>query len=451
MAAGHSTARRLSTAVILSAVGAALGFSSQLILARVFAPDVFGLNAFAIGIINVVQVWCLWGMPTSVSRFAPGYVANGRGYLVRDMMWLGFRILAVTGGVLAVVMLSPASRLVGSRFSQADLGAFWLLLMLASAVSLISVALSASGRVTPGVGLAQVLRPALVIAFCGTAVILGQSDRLGRYGAIGISGAATLVSAVASLVVLGRHLRTLGRPASIDASMSSLWLKFSTAFVFSEGAVAIISNQSDTIVVGSLLGLGSAAVYYVALQIAAAVTLAPTAVQSILHFRYASLVDSGRTDESKNAACDMVVLITAAAVVSWVGVLIVSPLLIKLFGHNYPGAYAPSVLLGGGVVGAAILCPAASSILAVGGQHRVLAIANACIAAVALALSIVLTRRFGLWGTASASVIVGVGRGLTLLMLQHRLVPGQLTVGGVQASMRRLSGHGVGALRSALR
>ena len=151
MAVPHSTVRRLSTAVVLSVVGAALGFSSQLILARVFAPDVFGLNAFAIGIVNVVQVWCLWGMPTSVSRFAPGYVATGRGYLVRDMMWLGFRVLAVTGGVLGVVMLSPAAKLLGSSFSQTDLGAFWLLLMLASAVSLVSVALSASGRVTPGV------------------------------------------------------------------------------------------------------------------------------------------------------------------------------------------------------------------------------------------------------------------------------------------------------------
>ena len=191
--------------------------------------------------------------------------------------------------------------------------------------------------------------------------------------------------------------------------------------------------------------------YYVALQITGAVTLAPTAVQSILHFRYASLVDAGRTDESRNAACDMVVLITAAALVSWIAVLIVSPLLIRLFGHNYPGAYAPSVMLGFGVVAAAALCPAASSVLAVGGQHRVLAIANACIAAVALALSIVLTRRFGLWGTAGASVIVGVVRGLTLLTLQHRLVPGQLTVGGVQASMRRLSSHGAGVLRSALR
>jgi O-antigen/teichoic acid export membrane protein len=109
---GVGLARGASVALVVNVMGIALGFASQMVLARILGPEQFGIYAYVLAWTTTLSLVATLGYGDGLMRLVPGYlVAEHWGllrgiirYVERSILIAGFGIVGL--GAAAMVLLS---------------------------------------------------------------------------------------------------------------------------------------------------------------------------------------------------------------------------------------------------------------------------------------------------------------------------------------------------------
>jgi O-antigen/teichoic acid export membrane protein len=172
---------------------------------------------------------------------------------------------------------------------------------------------------------------------------------------------------------------------------------------FSVG-MKLILQQADIIVVGSLLGVAEAGVYAVASRLAAFTILGKRAADSIV----APMIAEFYATQERLKLSKLVIVsartVTAFTLAAALGLLVLGPFLLGLFGSEFRQGYAVmSLLLLGHFFKASFA--SAGFLLSMTGHQDQTAIVSAVCAAINVVLLFLLVPEFGLIGAGLAAAI----------------------------------------------
>lgn len=423
--------------MLVTIAGAGLGYLSQVLLARQLGPEGYGDYTYSTAWLNAAQLLGSLDMAGAALRFVGVYTATGawgllRGFVRRGRALVaGTSVLVALGGVTAVLAL-------GGRIG---LGRRAALLVTCAAVVPSALLLFESNlliglrRTLAATVPTAVVRPLVLLT--ALAVALGVGRTLSPAWVLGANGAA-LCAAAALSVWWTERVRPNASRHPAPETRTGEWVRMSLAQLSGSVLQMVLTQQSDVIIVGSLIGSGAAGLYSVANQLASLVLFGVSLVNHFAAPRLAAYVDDPRSsglgaEVHRISLLNWALALPLAAVFAAAG-----PWILRTFGPGYVAAYpALCVMLVSQVV-SATWGGLAGTMLGMIGYHHAAAVLIGVAAAVNLALTAVLTPRYGIVGAAWATTIAITVRALAMQVVVLRstglwLLPGRTRVSSPDA------------------
>ena len=344
---------------------AALGYAFHVVLARWFGAEVYGGYVYVLGWALLVSRFGDLGVAKAAIRLVPEYTTGGQPGLLRGFLRTGRRI-ALAGttaiavlGTLVVWMVEP------SASTRLLLFGLWMAPLLA-AVQFETALLRGAQHMVLAFGPPRLLRPLLVL---GGAVLL----------AFGLSaqGVAPVMAVVAGALVVTLVLQRVATARTVKGNLPAgdatydrrAWLRLSLPLLATSGFL-LIYTKTDVLLLGLLRGPEDVGLYAAALQVAHAITLCGAALDAVVAPAIARTHTEGSRDDLQALARETVVWYAGATAVLGLGVALVSPWILGLFGEAFRGSQTEVwILISGLVVNG---CTGAqSALLTMTGHERV--------------------------------------------------------------------------------
>jgi O-antigen/teichoic acid export membrane protein len=385
---------------LIAVAGSALGFVVQYLLVRGLGPTEFGHYVYILGWVNAAAVLVKFELDTVATRFVSSYHALHQPELMAGFLGWGARrvvIASVTTGLVAGIALSLVlPRVAPAMLAAALVGC--IILPVTSVTLFVQNCLQGIKWIRAAYFPPQVLRPLLLMtAIFGAARVTS----LTAGSALALNLGAAVLALVVSLQLLRRGM--VGKLAYPGSLATREWLDTAAGLVPAALAQLVLSQASDVLVVGTLLGPVEAGKYSVAGQLASLAGYVIGPVASIT----APLVAELHARQDKPGLRQLMRLVARInlGIILPMTLLVIlgGPWLLHIFGPLYAQAYPVLVLLSLGMVSATV-GGTASFLLTMTGNHREAARIIGGTAALNLVLAILLTPRFGAIGTASATL-----------------------------------------------
>jgi len=188
------------------------------------------------------------------------------------------------------------------------------------------------------------------------------------------------------------------------------WMRAIRSFIVISGAQLILSQQSDILVVGTVLSPRDAGLYSAASQLAGLTMLGAQALIFVVLPFVSDLHARGRRAELQRL---VVRTVQACAVVSLPVVallLVAGRLVLRAYGPAFADGYPVLAVLSAGAGVGATLGIISGFLLTMTGHEQAASRMVVGTAVLNLALTFVLTPTFGIVGAAVATVVAGLGR-----------------------------------------
>jgi O-antigen/teichoic acid export membrane protein len=380
----------------------------------------YGTYSYVLGLLNVVSLVASLDLGGAALRFVGFYTSAGDWSLLRGFLRTSRRLVAALS--MGVAVLGAAAVLLLRARLEPGLAAALLaacvLLVPASLISLELNLLQALRRVF------EVRVPNMFVRPLAFALVLLLATRV--FGAERTAATAVLANAAGTVTALALSLYLFRRvwPAAARtapaATRTREWLSFSAMSLGSSVLYMVLSQQSDVIIVGSVIGTTQAGLYSAAGQIGSLILFG---VITVNHFASPMMAEYQNRpgDPGLRALVRRITLLNCALSVPLItALLLAGPLLLRSFGPEFVAAYPVLVVL---VVGHTINAAWGAlwgTLLTMTGFQKEASALVVVVAALNMALTLVLTPRYGIVGAASATTIAVAVRGVLILLLVRR-------------------------------
>ena len=385
-------------ALAVQILGVALGYGAQIMLAR-------WMGAAEYGFYEYVVTWSLFlafaaglGLPGAVLRFLPQYVTQQDWSRLKGMVWASF--WGTVGVSLAIALVTTVIvQRMGMGWTAPVMLAVWLMPL--QALQRIQLEM-ARGMRQIGLAYAPSLIGLPLLLMLGGGVWFHIQQRL--LGEIAIALTMLALGLVLS-VQFWLFLRGFRGKLQAVAAVYTLrpWLAVALPLLLIDGSFVVL-RQTDTLMIGMMVGTSSVGIYAAALKTSAWVNFVLLAVNSIAAPMFAALyVEGDRANLQRLAATVARWMFPLALVVS-VGLMVFADPILGLFGAEF-GAAKPAMLW---LIGGQLVNVGAGSVgylLTMTGHQNQCAIAVGCSAVLNFGLNLVLIPQFGLLGAAIATAI----------------------------------------------
>jgi len=410
---GRLVLRGGAWSLAISATGAALSLGVHLLLARTTGAEEYGRYVFALAWMNMLALVGRFELDTASVRFVGAYSGTEqwsflRGFLRRSTQIVGGASVAIAA-VSALVILA--------FFDRLERGTALAFLAACALLPVFSMAQLKAAVIQGLKHVARAQLPSLVVRPVAFALgILALHYWLGT--AVDARMAVLLqlgATALALLLTLSFLRGVLPEPARTarEAFDTRYWMTTAAGLLVISAGQIILSTNADVLVVGSLLGPGSAGRYGAASQLASAVSFGVSAISFIALPLIADLY-------ARRAMPQLQQLITRVA---RLGLLLSIPVLLVLFvtardalsvfGPSFEDAWTLLILLGFDQLIGVVFGVAGYLLVMTGHQATAARVVVGC-AALNLALTFALTPAFGLLGAGAATTITTVVRSYLL-------------------------------------
>jgi O-antigen/teichoic acid export membrane protein len=411
-------ARRFAASAFLARVlNAALGFLTQIVLARWMGDREYGIYAY-------VWVWLLLaggigslGLPVAALKFIPDYRARAdfaglTGFLrfVRGIALLP----CILGALAAAAILLAFSR--GDALAYLPVALIALVVLPVYALTDIQTGIArAYDFLDLGLLADYLVRPILLLALAGAIWLAGLSG-----SAVNVMAATLVATAVTALVqgvILQKRLRARIPAGSVRRDLPR-WAEAAWPLLGVAGFTLLLGS-TDIIVLKLFVGPEEIALYFAATKIVAIASFVSYGVANTSAHRFAEHVATGNRQGMADLAGQTVrwTFWPTLAVATFLA-LAAGPLL-SLFGPHFSTGAPIVMVLGAGLVAGAAVGPADRALaMAEHGRITALIYAASCLANVALAL--LLIPLFGLVGAALATALAMAIRAAMLLVATKR-------------------------------
>lgn len=408
-------ARGSALSFSVNVLGTLVSFVVQILLARTLGVSHYGTYVYALGWTYIALVVAKFDFDNAAVRFVGAYVGRGSWALLRGFIQRAHQIVAVASLTVAV-LAAGALWLFRHRIGSTELLVSYMLACLivpASGLLQLRVgALQGLKRVVASQAPMLLLRPLLLgVAVVATRLLLGRTVTASM--AIALNVATLLAVLIVSGQLLGRALPAEARSIPPEYATRE-WVSVAATLVVISAAQVILSQASDVVLAGLLVGRTAAAHYGVASQLCSLVIFGSTAVTFIATPTIAELHAQGRPDALRSVVR---VVARANLLVSLpvvIGLALLGRWLLGLYGPSFPDAYRVLLILVAAQFVVASVGGLAGFLMIMTEHQRAAAQIIAGSAALNIAAALLLTQRFGLVGTASATLLATVVRSVVL-------------------------------------
>lgn len=400
-ASGQKTAGRMAVSTFAVRVGgAALAFLSQIVLARLLGAHDYGIYSVAWTFVIVLGVMACGGFSTSASRFIPQYRQSNdldglRGFLKASRMIafvIGVGAAAVAIGL--VFLLQPA---IDPSYTQP------------LAIVFLALPFFAFGLVQDGIARSYdwpslamlptyIWRPLGILLLLVAAVLAGLPASAETAALVAVS--ATLIVAAYQYFHLRNRLphQVPSGPARIELKS---WVVISMPMLMVEGFLQLITS-ADVIMVSFFQNPDEVAVYFAASRTLALVHFVYFAVRAASAHRFSAYTHSQDLKGLAAYTRQATLWTFWPSLVAGLGLLIIAPLLLRLFGNGFESGYHLIALLMIGVLARASVGPA-DALLSMTGHQRTCAGIYAATFVLNVLLNLIFIPLLGLAGAAIAT------------------------------------------------
>lgn len=399
--------RGAGVALTVQILGVALGYSAQVLLAR-------WMGAAEYGVYEYVVTWALFlafaaglGMPGAVLRFLPQYVAQQDWARLKGMVWASF--WGTVGVSLAIALVGTGLLWgLGMGWTAPLMLAVWLTPL--QALQRIQLEMARGMRqIALAYGPSLIGLPLLLMLSGGLMCqrqqwLMGAAPRQWLTGEMAIA-LTMLVLGLLLSVQLWLFWRGFGgklRAVVAEYRLRS-WLAVALPFLLIDGSFVVL-RQTDTLMIGMMVGTSSVGVYAAALKTSAWVNFILLAVNAIAAPMFAALYAEGDRVNLQRLASVVARWMFPLALLVSLGLVVFADPILGLFGAEF-GVAKPAMLW---LIGGQLVNVAAGSVgylLTMTGHQNQCAIAMGCSAGLNLGLNLVLIPRFGVLGAAIATAI----------------------------------------------
>ncbi len=412
-----------STLVAVS--GAAASFVAQVILARVMGQSAYGAYALALAFMNAALLVGKLEIDNVGVRFAGAYAAQRRWSLLRGYM---------RDSQLATLLTSVACALVSTALIWYAFDWFWAkqpglpwALWMACALLPVTAILTVHAAFLQGFQqylssqlAPNLLRPVLlgVIIFIWWRV---AGTRLPPWVGVSANLGASVAAMIYAAVMLRRATPVEVRDAPIERDRTD-WIRTTSPLLLVSIAQLIISQQADLIVVGAITDARQVAEYSAASQLTIPLNIVVSSVTFVAQAMIADLYARGdhaglqsliRAVTRANAAVALPVMLV---------VVVAGHLLLRLYGPAYVSAYPVLLILMCAQLVVALSGSLAGYLLTMTRHQNAAAWIIGGAAVLNLLLTLILTPRYGIQGTATATLLAALARGLALTIFIKRVM-----------------------------
>ena len=405
-----------------------LSFITSIVLARLLSVDGYGIYAYVLAWVSVLQIPSSLGLQSILVRDVMAYQSNSEPALVRGLLrWSNRLALWVS---IAIALASAAvAWLVVDDHSSMEMWAFIVALTSLPLLSLTALrqgAMRGFNYVVLGQLPENLIQPAilLLLLLCSYFAFDGDVSPL---FAIGLRVFAIGVSFVVGAVLLGRVL-----PAStkiVDPKYDARqWTKSVFPFLLIS-CTHVINNRTDSLMLGSIEGAASVGIYLVASKGAELTSFILVAINRSIGPAIAKLHATDNLDQLQALVTKSTRTSFAVSLPVSLGLILFGRWFLWLFGTDFLAGYSALVIL---TVGQLINTASGSVglMLDMTGHEKISATGIGISALLNIALNFVLIPRYGIEGAAIATASSYIFWNVFLVIQARRIVGIRSTIFG---------------------
>jgi O-antigen/teichoic acid export membrane protein len=400
-------------------VGAVLAYASMILLARWLGAFDFGIYAYVLVIVTLLGLAFSFGFNSSGLRFVPSYLARKKHRRLAGFLKQSYGIvltLSVLGSLLSAGLVFVCRNIIEPYYVVPLLVGLlcvpvWALLNQFEATA------RAFGWVHVAYIPGYILRPLLLLTLVGGLVFFGgTADAVVAVWAL--IGACAVVALVQGLLVYAgiRQHSTKAKPAFHTRH----WFTTSLSFLMIDGFRMALDN-TDVLLIGSLLDPHSVAVYFAAIRTGGLVAFVSFSMIALAVPKFAEIHSTGTRQELQKFVSEVIQLMFWPSLLTAIALACLGPFVLSLLGADFTMGYPTLLMVLTGLVLRSATGPV-EYLLNMTGHHRDTMRVYALAALVNVGLNLLLIPAFGILGAAIATYAAMLGGNVCLYVLvQKRL------------------------------
>lgn len=412
--AASAAARGVGITFAARVTGAALGFGTHLILARLAGASEYGTYSLAYAVCSTLAVGAALGFPQAVVRFVPEYAEDNRWRSLQGLVRRGEQLGLTTATTIAVLGTVAAWLLGASPFpppgglsetvswtssAAGVLVGLWILPAFVM-MNLYTELCRSVDRFAAAYVLPRFVHPLLLLAGITTLYVLPQTSLTGVKTA-GLVGILALPVALVQRWTFWKRI-----PASSTGKRTfetRYWLSVALPMLLVRGFLTLL-EQTDVLLVGWMLDAEAAGLYKAASTLAGPVSFVFAALNAVAAPRFARLHAAGNTDELRRFIRILAHASFWPTLLAGLVVVVGADVFLGLFGPAFTTQTVPlTLLVAGHVVNAGT--GAVGYLLNMTGNHRTSARVYGTAALANVGANAVGIWLFGLPGAALATLL----------------------------------------------
>lgn len=322
-----------SLVFIIRIGGAGMTYFSEIFLARILGPEVYGPYVYALSWAILLAIPAGLGFSTGVMRFMPAYLTNGQLRLFKGIL---FQSWAITLGVGTLVTLIAS--LIVVYFGPGLEGGIGLTLVLGFCIIPLRALLSLQQGMAKAVN-KMILAFTPQVIFLPIFIVVSLFILQEYQGSVSITTTMIVVIFCHVLSVGGQFLiylknnwEKIGRVKA--KSEMPAWLRVSLPLMLVSSFLVVI-QRSDLILVGAMISAEEAGIYNAASRTAALVSFILSAVNAIAAPTIAKLYAEEKYNAMKELAKKIAQYVFWPTFVVSIGLIAGSGFILSLFGSEF--------------------------------------------------------------------------------------------------------------------
>ena len=407
--------KAISGGFMLKIMGLGLGVLSQIILARTYPQDELGSYFFLISISAFVIAISTFGMNKASLKFIPLKINKNINNLEWIIKYFSKRIVTA-GGVIGLIFIMAVWMIGNEKLPQITIvgvASFIVICMSSSATEFYTGVIQGYKKIALSIVPTYVVKPVLIIIGVG---LLWISDIPAGYTSI------LIINGVASILVLGLIMRfyrkiktksTINKFENISEKKELILLGVGFQGIL---ICNIFLTQTDSVMIGLLLGAGEVASYVIALKVANLLTFFLTITNTVAAPIISKLYADDELEKLKvviRYICRIVFLVTG---VTALVIIMYAEDILGIFGDVYKESAIILKILCLGAFVNSITGPASYLLSLTGHQKEVLGILLMSVA-LNILMNYLLISSLGLIGAAISTCITTVIWNLSLFLI----------------------------------
>lgn len=420
---GHSFRANLmrdgAVSIAIKALSIGLSVLTVIVLARALGPEQYGTYSYVLGIVSLLAIPAMFGLPTLIVRETAKAEVNREWGKIRGLWFWSNNVVASSSLVIAVIA-GVFLFLNRDSFSSTQLLTFaWGIAFIpfSALAALRGASLRGLRKVIQGQLPEQILKPVLFVIVVAVVSMTGSTQLT--------ASSAMMMNAISAGVAFafGAWLLIRSKPKQLRAVEKQYckreWTVSAIPFALLAG-LAVVVTQTDIIMLGLLGSATDVGVYKIAMQGAELAALGIVTANMIAMpymSRFSSSDDKFGLVKITHKSARVSFLIAIGVLIIFIG--FGDELILFALGEDYINAYSPLLLLTLGQVIHAGFGPG-GTVLNMCGYEKATLITLILSAALNVMLNSLLIPPWGLNGAATATLAAVLFRKITIWIMVYR-------------------------------